>query len=99
MLYDNDYYRQGSIPMEKKAIPHDDLLDVMELAQDIETYISNALEDKPHNLAISALLSATVNSFMRKSRTVDDAVFNRNFFIQVMDLAIQDIKSDASEEL
>ena len=47
--------------MELPHIPHDDLMDVLEMTNKMESYIPNILKDNDHNLAISALMSASVN--------------------------------------
>lgn len=78
--------------MEKPAIPQDDLLDVMEMTQKLESYISHVLKENEPTLGMSALMSATINSMLAQCKTLDEVVFYRNIFMQIFDSSIRNIK-------
>ncbi len=78
--------------MEKMPISQDDLLDVMEMTNKMETYISSVLHENDRNLAISALMSASINCMLGQCKTLDEVVFYRNLFMQILDSSIQSIQ-------
>ena len=79
--------------MEKFAgIPQDDLMDVMEMTQKMETYISNVLKDNEVTLAMSALMSASINCMLSQCRSLDEVMFYRGVFMQIFDSSIKNIK-------
>lgn len=73
-------------------ISQDDLLDVMEMTNKMETYISSVLHENDRNLAISALMSASINCMLGQCKTLDEVVFYRNLFMQILDSSIQSIQ-------
>jgi hypothetical protein len=83
--------------MDQSDIPHDDLLDVQEMAQELESYISKMLHDSDKTLAMSALMSATINCMLAQCKTLDEVVFYRNVFIQIFDVSIRNIKIKKQE--
>lgn len=50
------------------TVPHDDLLDVMEMTQKIESQIGYILKDVETSLAMSALMSATINCLLDNAK-------------------------------
>lgn len=74
---------------EKAQIPQDDLMDVMEMTQRIEKYITKVLNDQDPNLAISALMSASINCLFAKCTTVHEVVFFRNLFVEILDRSVR----------
>ena len=78
--------------MEIPPIPQDDLMDVMEMTNKIESYIANVLKDNDRNLAMSALMSACINSMLCQCKTLDEVVFYRNLFMQILDNLIRTIQ-------
>ncbi len=74
--------------MELPHIPQDDLMDVMEMTSKIESYILNVLKDNDHNLSMSALMGASVNTMLDKCNTLSEVMFYRNLFVQLIDLSI-----------
>ena len=84
--------------MEKPAIPQDDLLDVMEMAQKLESHISHILKENDLTLSMSALMSATINCMLGQCKTLDEVVFYRNIFMQIFDSSIRNIKIKGKEE-
>lgn len=66
----------------------DDLLDVMEMSNKIEEHISEVLEGLNLNLAMSVLMSASINSLMSPCETLDEVLFYRNIYVQTLDDAI-----------
>ena len=85
--------------MEIPPIPQDDIIDVVELTDKIETYISDVLTHNELNIAMSALMSASVNSMLMQCETLDEVLFYRNFFIQILDNSIRSIRIEGSEPL
>ena len=78
--------------MNKPDIPKDDILDVMEMTQNLESYISNVLKENELTLSMSALMSATINCILIQCKTLDEVVFYRNIFMQIFDSSIRNIK-------
>lgn len=78
--------------MEPPAVPQDDLLDVMEMTQKLEAYISQILKENDLTLAMSALMSASINCTLAQCRTLDEVMFYRNIFMQIFDSSIRQIK-------
>ena len=73
-------------------IPHDDLLDVSEITMKIEKYIAKSLFGHSQDISMSALMSATINSLTKQCCTIEELVFHRNLFIQILDDTIRQIK-------
>ena len=78
--------------MELPNVPRDDLIDVMEMTSKIESHISQILHDQEKSLAISALMSASINSLIAQCKTFDEVVFYRNLFVQILDSSIRAIQ-------
>jgi len=78
--------------MDKPPIPRDDLIDVMEMTQKLESHISHILKENEITLAMSALMSATINCMLGQCKTFDEVVFYRNIFMQIFDSSIRAIK-------
>lgn len=83
--------------MELPHIPRDDLMDVMEMTNKIESYISGVLKDNDRNLAMSALMSASINSMLSQCKTLNEVMFCRNLFMQILDSSIQSIQIKGRE--
>jgi hypothetical protein len=79
-------------------IPQDDLLDVVEMTQKLENYITKLLKGNELNLSISALISATINCLLGQCKTFDEVMFYRNFFMEVFDNTIRTIKIKKPEK-
>lgn len=78
--------------MELPHIPRDDLMDVMEMTNKIESYISGVLKDNDRNLAMSALMRASINSMLSQCKTLNEVMFYRNLFMQILDSSIRSIQ-------
>jgi hypothetical protein len=78
--------------MESDSISNDDLLDVMEMTRKLEAFIFETLRDNELNLAMSALMSSTINSVLIQCKTLDDVIYYRNLFISIFDSSIRAIK-------
>ena len=77
--------------MEEPQIPQDDLMDVLEMTRDIEVHIARVLSENELNLALSALMSATINSILSQCTTLDEVVYYRNLFMLSFDRSIKSI--------
>lgn len=78
--------------MNHGQIPRDDLIDVIEMTSKLEKYISNVLKDNEKTLAMSALMSASVNCMLAQCKTFEEVMFYRNFFSQILDGTIRSIE-------
>lgn len=74
------------------SIPQDDLIDVMEMTKALEKQISETLNGNQSSLAISALMSASINCMVAQCKTLSELMFFRNIFMQTIDSAIVAIK-------
>jgi hypothetical protein len=75
--------------MEKlPQIPQDDVIDVMEMTDKIEKYILKVLKDHENNLAISSLISASINCLWTQCNSMEEVIFYRNMLVKVLDGSI-----------
>lgn len=77
--------------MELPHIPQDDLMDVMEMTSKIETYICTLLRDNDSTVGISALMSGSINAMIAQCKNLEEVLFYRNLFIQILDISIRTI--------
>jgi hypothetical protein len=84
--------------MKIPYVPQDDLLDVMEMTKKIEGYITRVLKNNDFNLAMSALMSASINCMFAQCNTLDEIVFYRNLFMQILDSSIRQIQIKKPEK-
>ena len=78
--------------MELPDIPKDDLIDVMEMTNKIELFIANVLNENELELAMSALMCSAINSVLSQCQTLDEVMFYRNLFVQIIDISIETIQ-------
>jgi hypothetical protein len=83
--------------MEPTDIPRDDLIDVMEMTNKIESYIAGVLKDNDRNLAMSALMSSCINSMLAQCKTLNEVMFYSNLFMQILDSSIRTIEIKGKE--
>ena len=83
--------------MEIPPITADDLTDVAEMTEKLENAIFEILDGNAHNLALSALIGAVINSTMAQCSTLNEVVTYRNIFMLMFDNAIKDIKLEKPE--
>lgn len=76
--------------MDRRFIAEDDLLDIVEMCREMERSIHSILEGNEKNLAICALISATINTILSQCQTVDEAITYRNVFVRSFDRTISD---------
>lgn len=84
--------------MEVPSVSQDDLMDVMEMSRKMESYFSNILKENDMNLAISALMTTTINCMLGQSRTLDEILFFRNLFVRMLDSSIRTIRIQGPED-
>lgn len=77
--------------MENATVPSDDLLDVLEMTQKIESYVTLILQDNAFNLSMSALMNATINCILKQCNNLDEVFFYRNLLIEFFDQTIETI--------
>lgn len=73
-------------------IPQDDLMYVMEMTQKLENYIGRMFRDNECNIAMSALMSATINTVLSQSKTLQEVMFYRKLFVDIFDGSIRSIR-------
>jgi hypothetical protein len=73
--------------MERVNISQDDIQDVSEMSKLIEMQINEIVKDNAKNLAISAIITASINSILSHCQTIEDVVFFRNLFVKLFDTA------------
>lgn len=78
--------------MEIPHISNDDLQDVYEMTLKMERCISATMKENDENLAMSALMSATINSIFAQCKTLDDVLKFRNIFFSIFDSNIRNIR-------
>lgn len=78
--------------MEENEISNDDLQDVIEMTQKLEESISEILKENETNLAMSALMSSTINCIISQCRNLEEIFNHKNIFMQFFDIAIKSIK-------
>lgn len=75
--------------METSPVSQDDILDVKEMTQKLETYICSIFRDSEPNLAMSALMSATINCIIVNCKTVDEIELYKDIFMHIFDSVIK----------
>jgi hypothetical protein len=78
--------------MDISHISADDITDVAEMTERLEKKIIEILNGNQSNLAISALISATVNCILAPCKSVEEAFFYRGIVMSVFDSTIKRIK-------
>jgi len=75
--------------MSKVQISNDDLEDVKELTSKLDKAILEILEDTQLEIAISSLLSTTINCMIDQCDTILDTLMYKNLLIKAFDLGIE----------
>ena len=78
--------------MEIPQVSSDDLQDVMEMTEKLESYISNTLSGNEKTLGMSALMSACINCMLSQCKTLDEVAFYRHIFVDILDSSIRSIE-------
>lgn len=78
--------------MQRKEVSKDDVQDVTEMTRKLEDAIGFILSDNEMELAVSALMSATINTIFGQCESLNEVYHYRSVVIKVMDLAISGIK-------
>jgi len=91
-LYDKFYSAQVRKVMRNKQVSKDDLLDVQEMTRRLEEAMSLILQDNDMDLAVSALMSSTINCIFGQCSTIQEIEHYRNVFIKIMNSAADSIK-------
>lgn len=72
----------------QQQIPKDDILDVKELSEKIMLSNYEILKDQDYSLALSAMMTATVNSLVHQSNSIYELKIYRDALIKIIDNAI-----------
>jgi hypothetical protein len=78
--------------MEMPNVPPDDLLDVLEMTKRLELHMGTVLNENDLTLAMSALMSATINCVISQCKTLEEVMIYRQLFFQFFDASIRSIK-------
>lgn len=78
--------------MDPNLIPQDDIDDVMEMTSDLEDAFADVLKGNELDLALSALVTAFINSVVAQCDTIDEVMFYRNAFVKLFDASIREIQ-------
>ena len=84
--------------MDGYSIPHDDVIDVMEMSQKIEAHIHATVKGNDRNLGMSAIMSSCINAMLIQCKTLDEVLYFRNLFVQIIDGSIRSINIKPAEE-
>lgn len=78
--------------MQFQQIPQDDLIDVMEMTNKIESCINEVLKENDRSVAVSALIGACINCLISQCNTLEEVMDHRNIFIKILDRTIRTIR-------
>ncbi len=78
--------------MEVPDISQDDLLDVIEMTEKLETFYVKVLKDHQMSLAMSALMGSTINFIIAQCDSLQEVIIQRDVFMQIFDISIKAIK-------
>jgi hypothetical protein len=78
--------------MDEPSLSQDDILDVAELTDKLEEFIYDTLEQHDGRIAMSALMSASVNCMLTQCNDLEQVMYYRHLFIFVLDNSIRNIK-------
>ncbi len=84
--------------MTNYPIPPDDIDDVIELQMKIENAIIEICTGHDASLAISALMTATVNCLITNSDDYDHLLFHRNVLLKLYDMALDRYRAKMKEK-
>jgi hypothetical protein len=73
-------------------------MDVIEMTDKIEGYTRAILAGNELTLAMSALMSSSINCMLGQCRTLAEVMFYRNLFMQILDSAIRQIEVKGPEK-
>ncbi len=83
--------------MKIPHVPQDDLTDVIEMTNKIETYNSNLMKDNDDHIAMSALIGGSINSMTSRCKSPEEVVFYGNVFIQLLVKTIESVMPKETE--
>lgn len=88
-----NFIKRKEDTMENNQIAHDDIQDVAELTDKLGRCISDILCETDHQIAISALMTATINSILNQCDNNDQVRFYQSLIHTCFDTAIERSKS------
>jgi len=71
--------------MELQHIPEDDIIDVIEMSEKIQSSTYDILNDMDIDLAMVTLMTAATNCILTQCDDLEEFVFYRNIFVQILD--------------
>lgn len=83
--------------MDKVQFSQDDVFDVVELVDKIEASIDEIIKDQPKFIAMSAVISASINSIIKNCSSIPEIVKYYEIFKELMDASISNIYQQISK--
>jgi hypothetical protein len=77
--------------MERVPVSNDDLMDVIELTDKLELAIGEILNGHQTTLAISAIISSSINCALSQCNTMQEIMIYRDMFVRVIDETIKNV--------
>lgn len=84
--------------MNQLNISQDDITDVRELKDRLESAFSEICSEHQHNLAMSALMSATINSISKHSKDTTEIFQLFDIFTQMIVTCLKEVNKKLKEE-
>jgi hypothetical protein len=75
--------------MQKYNLPRDDLIDIVELSRKLAESVNEILDECDVHIALSALISTTMQCVMSQCSKYEEVFFYREMAIQLMDAMIK----------
>ncbi len=75
----------------------DDLIDITEMTDKIQSYTHNIVKDNDQHIVMSALMSASISSFMNHCETLEEVAHFGAIFVSLLDDAIRNVLIDEEE--
>lgn len=77
---------------EPHELSQDDFQDVLEMTMKMESFFNEISSENDKNLAMSALMSSSINCMFAQCKSMNEIFFHRQLFIQMMDSTIKTIQ-------
>jgi len=75
--------------MENQEIPIDDMQDIIELGEEIESKINEILEENDIEISMSALICSTINTIVNQCETKEEMKFYKKCFNEIFAMHIK----------
>lgn len=79
-------------------ISHDDVMDILEMTSKLESCMNDILREIRMDLALSALMSASINCIIFQCSTLSEIENYRNIFMKIFDVSIKTIQMEEPDQ-